>query len=58
MLTRRGIDVGEVVISVGVRVCRGFVRHPDGTVQRQYDPEDIEVPLQVRVEGAVQGRTP
>ena len=31
-----------------LRVCRGYVRHPDGTVQRQYAPGESEVPLQVQ----------
>ncbi len=48
LLTKHGIDVGKVDLMVGVKVCRGYVRHLDGTVQKQYMEDEVSFPLQVR----------
>jgi hypothetical protein len=46
-LTRFGIDVGRCDLIVHVKICKGFVRHADGSVQRQLAAEEANFPLQV-----------
>ncbi|KAG2430247.1 hypothetical protein HXX76_010345 [Chlamydomonas incerta] len=45
-LTKFGIDVGRVDLVVGVKVCLGYVRHSDGTIEKTYAKEEQQVPLQ------------
>jgi len=46
-LTRSGIEVGNCDILVHVKICKGYIQHPDGTIQRQLAAEETSVPLQV-----------
>lgn len=46
-VTKYGVDVGKVDIVVNVRVVTGFVRHLDGSIQKQYAPDEVQCPLQV-----------
>lgn len=46
-LTRWGIDVGRCDLLVHTKTCKGYVRHADGTVQRQLADQEVMVPLQV-----------
>lgn len=41
--------MGKVDIVVNVRVVTGFVRHLDGSIQKQYAPDEVLCPLQVSV---------
>ncbi|GLC57430.1 hypothetical protein PLESTB_001223500 [Pleodorina starrii] len=45
-LTRCGIDVGKVDLVVGVKVCLGYIRHSDGTIEKTYSKDEVQVPLQ------------
>jgi len=45
-LTRCGVDVGRCDLIVHVRICKGYIRHPDGTIQRQLAAEEANYPLQ------------
>lgn len=47
LLIQHGIEVGHVDLLVGVRMCKGFVRHLDGTVQKQFSEDSVAFPLQV-----------
>lgn len=41
---------------VCVKVCLGYIRHVDGTIQKTYSDEELQVPLQVtREEGRGKG---
>ena len=46
-LTKSGLDIGRCEVLVHVKLLLGFLRHPDGTVVRQYSTEDVLAPLQV-----------
>ena len=40
-------------LQVGVRVCKGYVRHLDGSIEKTFSQDEIQFPLQVRMgEGA------
>ncbi|GLI61583.1 hypothetical protein VaNZ11_003999 [Volvox africanus] len=45
-LTRCGMDVGKVDLVVGVKVCLGYIRHGDGTIEKTYSKHEVQVPLQ------------
>ncbi len=34
------------VPQVGVKVCLGYIRHADGTVEKTYSKDEVQVPLQ------------
>lgn len=47
LLTKHGIDAGKCDLLVHVRVCKGYVRHLDGSIQKQYSEDEVTFPLQV-----------
>ena len=52
-ISTMGVDVGHVDVLVSVRLCLGYVRHVDGSVQKQYSDTESQYPLQVRRRRAV-----
>ncbi|GIL88258.1 hypothetical protein Vretimale_14135 [Volvox reticuliferus] len=45
-LMRCGMDVGKVDLVIGVKVCLGYIRHGDGTIEKTYSKDEVQVPLQ------------
>ncbi len=46
VLIRTGVELGKVDILLGVKVCRGFVRHVDSTITKMYADEEQVFALQ------------
>lgn len=46
-LVRTGVELGRVDILLGVKVCRGYVRHVDSTITKTYADEEQIFALQV-----------
>lgn len=40
------VAAGVPVTQVGVKVCLGYIRHADGTVEKTYSKDEVQVPLQ------------
>jgi hypothetical protein len=47
LLVKHGLDVGKCDLVCGVKVCKGFVRHMDGSIQKIYSEDEVKFPLQV-----------
>lgn len=45
-LSKRGIDVGRCSIMVHVRPMEGLVRQLDGTLEKRFAKQELQVPLQ------------
>lgn len=45
-LSKRGIDVGRCAIMVHVRPVEGLVRQLDGTLEKRFAKQELQVPLQ------------
>jgi hypothetical protein len=48
LLTHHGLVVGQVRLVLHVRLCRGYVRHLDGGLQKEYAASEATYPLQAR----------
>ncbi len=46
-MSKRGIDVGRCTIMVHVRPVEGLVRQLDGTLEKRFAKQELQVPLQV-----------
>lgn len=46
VLIRTGVELGKVDILLGVKVCRGYVRHVDSTITKTYADEEQVFALQ------------
>eukprot|EP00798_Chlamydomonas_sp_ICE-L_P010113 gene10113-8014_t len=45
-LTKTGVDVGRVEVMASVRRCLGYMRLPDGSIEKQYADKETQYPLQ------------
>ena len=47
LLTHHGLDVGQVRLVLHVRLCKGFIRHLNGVLEKEYAEREVTYPLQV-----------
>ncbi|KAK9843112.1 hypothetical protein WJX74_007152 [Apatococcus lobatus] len=57
-LSKRGIDVGRCAIMVHVRPVEGLVRQLDGTLEKRFAKQELQVPLQASLRRHPKGDDP
>ncbi|GFH21891.1 5'-3' exoribonuclease 1, partial [Haematococcus lacustris] len=46
LLTKHGLEVGACDVICHVKVCKGFVKNLDGTINKLYSTDEVKFPVQ------------